>query len=143
MSASHRRMFPAIALAVLSAAAAGCHVGGSPRASSTPSLTGKWEWIETTGGIAGIHKTPESSGERWTIQFTADGTYAETRDANPVETGRYSIEPRLAIADHATRPALIVAGRPDRIMERPDDHTLVLVDNVIDGFASTFTRSGN
>jgi len=34
-------------------------------------LIGKWIWIESSGGIAGVIKTPSTTGNEITIEFTA------------------------------------------------------------------------
>jgi len=36
----------------------------------TSQLTGKWKWIESSGGIDGRTETPEGTGDAVTIEFT-------------------------------------------------------------------------
>ena len=116
--------------------------GGVKRADApdSPNIIGSWNWTETTGGIAGITKTPESSGETWSIEFKKDGTFREVR--NGVEhTGSYGIQIRESIFDHQQRPALLMEGRQIMIIELPGPDRLHLSDNVYDGFNSTFTKT--
>jgi hypothetical protein len=40
-------------------------------------LSGRWEWIETSGGFAGITYTPESTGQKIIVVFTIDHIYRE------------------------------------------------------------------
>jgi len=120
---------------------AGCHQGGKtsvPCGCTLADIVGAWEWTLTTGGVAGIYVTPESSGEHWTCCFREDGTYEQDRSGEAYEQGRYAIEFREG-ADHLQHPALVISGDPDRLIERPDAGTLILRDNVIDGFEHTFS----
>jgi hypothetical protein len=38
-------------------------------------LTGKWEWIRSTGGIGGYVLTPESTGRNVVIEFTSGNVF--------------------------------------------------------------------
>lgn len=121
---------------------AGCHGNGAPKdptSDATPNIVGTWSWVESTGGIAGVTKTPESSGETWTIEFRKDGTFREVHNKEG-RTGTYEIAARESIFDHEARPALLIDGELERIILRPDSQTLHLNDNVYDGFGNRFTR---
>ena len=120
-----------------------CHRGGKsckPDSCILADIVGTWQWTLTTGGFAGIRKTPDSSGESWTLRFREVGTYEQERSGQPPEQGRYAVETRED-ADHLQHPALVIAGCPDRLIDRPDDGTLILRDNVIDGYEHTFLRA--
>lgn len=122
---------------------AGCHSSGHPKdpdAVGTSDILGSWAWVESTGGIAGITKTPQSSGESWTIEFRKDGTYREVRNGQET-TGTYGIEKRASIFDHEMRPAIVIQGRADQIPGRTGKDRLTLSDNVYDGFNNTFVRT--
>jgi hypothetical protein len=122
---------------------AGCHANGRPQGPGSvdaPEILGAWNWVESTGGIAGITKTPQSSGETWKIEFREDGTYREVRNGQET-TGSYVIEKRTSIFDHEMRPAIVIQGRPDVIPARSGGDHLTLSDNVYDGFNNTFVRA--
>jgi hypothetical protein len=38
---------------------------------SQESLVGSWIWVESTGGFAGMTRTPASTGETLTLAFTS------------------------------------------------------------------------
>ncbi len=134
---------PLLSIALTLAFLAGCHANGGSKGSGSgdlPDIIGSWTWTESTGGIAGVTKNPESSGESWSIEFRKDGTYREVHNGEE-RTGRYSIEERPSIFDHEQRPALVIDGTLERIIARPESGKLVLSDNVYDGFNSVFTRA--
>jgi hypothetical protein len=107
----------------------------------TIDLAGRWEWTESRGGIAGIRRTRSESGSTWTLEFDRGGVLRESRNGS-TSTTTYAIEPRADISDpRRTEPALVVPGELDRIIERPDGRTLVLRDNVVDGFTHRFERA--
>lgn len=121
----------------------GCHPNGGsegPGTQGQPDIIGTWLWAESTGGIGGITRTHEKTGETWSIEFRKDWTYRELRAGN--ETfGKFAIENRPSIFDHEARPALVIDGRIDQIIEAPNRGQLVLNDNVVDGFRNVFVRT--
>jgi hypothetical protein len=120
-----------------------CHAGGGIKDADSqdrPDIVGSWTWVESTGGIGGVTKTAESSGETWTLEFRKDGTYRETR-LGEERVGRYTIADRTSIFDHEMRPALLIEGRLDQIIARPDGQRLFLSDNAADGFNNIFVRT--
>ncbi len=122
---------------------AGCLTNGKPLPDGAlGEPTGLWQWKESSGGIAGIHKTAASSGESWSLRFLGGGEYEEIRDGGPPVRVRYRIEARAAVSDGRAHPALVVDGLLDRIIERPDGKTLILIENVADGFTHLFERRG-
>jgi hypothetical protein len=136
-----------VALAIGTLVAGGCGRNESaklPYAEGTGTgelqLLGRWEWVETTGGIAGIRRTPEQAGTTWSLEFR-EKSYTELRsDAPPVDRA-YWIETRPVAWDPtALLPAIITAGEPEQVVEFPDANTLRLSDNVIDGFFHLFVR---
>ena len=40
-------------------------------------LVGTWEWVSTTGGIAGIHQTPQTLGYTYYVEYTKDWKYGK------------------------------------------------------------------
>jgi len=55
------------------------------------SLLGRWEWIESCGGFAGGCFTPESRGEKITVEFRSDLTYRQFVNDTLIRTCRYEI----------------------------------------------------
>jgi len=43
--------------------------------SKAPKIEGNWQWVETSGGFAGIKKTPESTHEIKHLQINKDSIY--------------------------------------------------------------------
>ena len=122
---------------------AGCHAGGGIKDADSqdqPDIVGTWTWVESTGGIGGVTKTPENSSETWTIEFRKDGTFREVH-LGEERVGPYTIADRTSIFDHEMRPALLIEGRLDQIIACPDGRRLLLSDNAVDGFNNIFVRS--
>ena len=57
---------------VLFIALTGCEEDPTPAENT---IIGKWRWVSSTGGIAGVTITPASEGYIMFIEFTEDSTY--------------------------------------------------------------------
>ncbi len=53
-------------------------------------LSGTWRWTSTTGGLCGVHLTPESEGFEAEIVFKG-GTFTFYKDGKKITSGSYQI----------------------------------------------------
>lgn len=108
-------------------------------APTNSSIVGKWQWIKTTGGIAGITTTPQSTHQTWTFAFNADLTYTEagTMFDEPL-LGKYQV----TVANNI--PTLNLVTNNNVLAQysymAPIHDTLYLYEQYADGFTSTFVR---
>jgi len=102
-------------------------------------LTGKWELRITSGGISGA-TTNYAAGNGNTLQFNADSTFAQYQNFHLVNQGTYSIVKNGgAIIGLTNQDALYYNHLFGGVMQL-NDNTLVVRDNVDDGFISTYVR---
>ncbi len=69
---------------------AGCSLLGTGY-TSRPELLGSWEWDASTGGIAGMRLTPDSTGYTIRLTFHADDTFVWHRSDQTPLAGRYRL----------------------------------------------------
>lgn len=103
-------------------------------------LVGKWEWVSTSGGIAGIHQTPQTLGYTYTIAFTKEGQY-ELYDKNNllVSSSPYTIVNAVSIFDNKEHSMI----QSDNLMRSSFEirkDSLFLSQEVVDGFDQIFIR---
>lgn len=107
---------------------------------SQPDLIGKWKWIQTTGGFAGVNITPETEGFTRTLVFSEDGHYKFIKNDSVTEEGTYEIiKKKNTIAGEA----FVISYSGGRLLEEiivQQNDTLNLQQNVIDGFRNKYTR---
>ena len=107
----------------------------------TNEIMGTWNWVSSSGGIAGVTYTPESTGDNIVLEFTPDSIYREyLNDSLIVETG-FSIVVAKSIYEHdSTKMISFNQGMISRsiVFDSPND--LVLRDEVYDGFSSHYRR---
>ncbi|MBE9583710.1 hypothetical protein IM792_04560 [Mucilaginibacter sp. JRF] len=109
------------------------------------SLSGQWDWKKTTGGIAGITITPETARYILHIEFknsemlyykngevTQHFHYDITRDKTI-----YSTDSLYIIKPDTTTNAMPL------VITKAVNDTLVLADNVHDGFTTTYIKKNN
>ncbi len=104
-------------------------------------LIGKWNWLSSSGGIAGTTYTPESTGDVVVIEFTPDSVFRRYLNDSLIIESTFSIRSSESIYDH--NPTQILVFDPDYVrqsfqFESPDE--LVLLDEVYDGFVSRYRR---
>lgn len=123
--------------------APGCGKGGTAKLPDTDgaamgdlTLLGRWRWVMSEGGIAGIRRTPEETGTTWVLEFQED-RFSDERSGEPPVERSYRIEPRpVAWQPKEFLPAIITGEEPELL----DANAVLLSENVIDGFFHRFVR---
>lgn len=113
-------------------------------------LHGPWTWVGSTGGIAGVHATPETEGHDVTFFFYRGGTIAIYRDATLYEQTSYSFtEPPDTIDTESDEiveyadPLTIFIFSPrmqSHSLRRIAPDTIILADPCCDRYEHTFVR---
>lgn len=50
-------------------------------------VTGQWTWYKSTGGIANINITPQSTGLNWSLSFNSNSTCFQDGTFSPINNG--------------------------------------------------------
>lgn len=107
---------------------------------ATGKLEGSWEWISSSGGFAGTVRTPESTGEKRQIEFRGtrqllfvNGEKVEERKIGFTQGESIFSQEKTLILRYENDAVPQSAGFRGR-------DTLVLRDEVYDGFSSTYVR---
>ncbi|NOG47772.1 MAG: hypothetical protein HND50_21215 [Calditrichaeota bacterium] len=83
------------------------------------SIIGEWDWVVSTGGIAGWTITPFSTGVNWSYSFYADSTVVFAKNDTAVLTSKFRIiEDTLKI--DATPIDQIIKIENDKLTMRED-----------------------
>lgn len=127
-------------------AAAACAPRASPQ---TPDfLFGSWQWVESTGGIAGTTITPRQAGIAVRYRFERDGSLEVFHNPGDVTYTRFTVAEQPGLGGAPPRPVLRykdpVNVLPPPVSEQffrltaPD--TLVLTDSCADCYQHTLAR---
>jgi len=108
-------------------------------------IVGRWEWVRSTGGIAGTTRTPATEGYEGSLRFEADGTvewredgelqWSTTWDLLNVGSGPLADRKVIAYGDP-------VFGWDEQAVEIRRDGHLILTDPCCDGFEHEYVRDG-
>jgi len=102
-------------------------------------LLGEWQWIESSGGIAGVTHTPESTGEEHVLIFRSNTVKKYINNTLVSETN-YSIEQVDSSSGERVDLFVYDDGGIDRRIQL-DGNYLILYDyNVSDGFQYEYQR---
>jgi hypothetical protein len=108
---------------------------------NTPELFSTWNWQISTGGIAGISYTPESTGEQIKIEFSPDFMYREYVNGQLVFETEFQITRAESI--YQTEPAWVIKYNDRSVnqsYEIRDNNSLTLFDEVYDGFVHEYKK---
>ncbi|TRZ41585.1 hypothetical protein [Robertkochia solimangrovi] len=104
----------------------------------SPQLNGTWIWTRTTGGIAGLDQTPESTDNIQKLEITSENiTYFV--NGEKTNTTPYTLEVRTSGIYQKEVPMLIFENGNQLIYALNKD-TLTLTDDLVDGFMHSYTR---
>ncbi|MDA0329186.1 MAG: hypothetical protein O2958_09285 [Gemmatimonadetes bacterium] len=118
---------------------AGC--GDSLGLDTQEHLAGSWNWVESSGGIAGVTLTPASTGETMTLRFPSAGLVELIRNGAFVRSSTYTLTPVLEEDSFGIEyePPLLGFETQTGTLLRGD--TLVLADGCCDGFVYRWVRA--
>ena len=103
------------------------------------SIIGKWNWVQTQGGIAGATYSPAKSGYQMTVQYFADSTYKRYKNDVLVDENKFSIIKEQPVYS-SYRGETIKMGNLTRTQLIRND-TLFQSDlNISDGFSDVYVR---
>ncbi|MGV3642473.1 MAG: hypothetical protein ACO1NZ_18255 [Adhaeribacter sp.] len=110
-------------------------------------LTGKWEWIRTDGGIANhIHHTPQSTGKAVILELSPNQTYRHYVNGVLNSQGTFSLSKRKCIHNHQEKDVITFSSNTysvvpaEMMIESWDDQYLSLSDDHYDGLDSQYRR---
>lgn len=102
-------------------------------------LVGKWEWLQSTGGIGGITYTPATTGYTRTLIINEDKSFKLLRSGKVQYSGRYDLKKdRGGVMIQYNIPQDIFI--PDQFVTFRSADTLVLRDECLDCFSSTYKK---
>jgi hypothetical protein len=114
---------------------------GSTGPADLPRILGRWDWVESSGGIAGVTLTPESTGQTMLLQFLPVGQVRLFEDGSLTRTVGYQVlgDAQADSTEVAYQPALW--GFASQTATFPSDDELVLTDPCCDGFTYRWVRT--
>ncbi|WP_430967337.1 hypothetical protein [Spongiimicrobium sp. 2-473A-2-J] len=107
-------------------------------------LVGEWTWVQSTGSIAGITVTPESSGKTMRIEFTEENVFNKFVDGVEVYTSPFVIDEdniqytTLALFESV---GLGFDHQVEQQFQFREGNTLVLTDPCCDNFTFQFVKA--
>lgn len=84
------KYFTLVIVALLLCGVSSCHKNGSPGPASI-SIVGRWRWVKSVGGIAGMTATPASDGYNLTQVYDANSTFKLYKNDSLELQSKYSI----------------------------------------------------
>jgi hypothetical protein len=118
---------------------------GTPPATEEIDLgeAGVWTWVSSFGGISGDAAYADNVDYTKELTFDDNDNYVYTRDGFIESAGRYVVSSVLFMGHD--QPEWVIRYADEQLASdviiRLDADTLVLAQDVVDGFQSTYVRS--
>ena len=107
----------------------------------TESIAGNWIWYETSGGIAGIIETPQTTGEARRVVFQDNGNVTFYTNDVVTLSSTYALASEDTIISDTPLPVVKIDGIGfDYIYSFPYVDELELQEAVIDGFIHNYRK---
>ena len=103
-------------------------------------LIGTWNWISSSGGIAGTTNTPASTEKNIALKFTSDNKYFYYTNGVISSEGTYKFSTQKSIVDGTFKKSIVFSAGGEMIIDKIDNTNLYLSDNYYDGCGSSYIR---
>ena len=104
-------------------------------------LVGDWTWVSTSGGINGqINDTPTSTGKTIIMKLDSDKKYTITTNGTVTNEGTFSLYKNVSNLEHYERVYIDFSNAPDQMIVNIEEKTLILSDDVNDGYTYTYKK---
>lgn len=104
-------------------------------------LVGDWNWVSTTGGFSGAtNDTPSSTGNTIVLSFKEDKSYTITTNGKITNQGTFTLYENVSNLTHYNSTYIGFSNYHDQIIQKNEDGTLILNDDVSDGFTYTYQK---
>lgn len=105
------------------------------------SILGSWEWLKSSGGIAGVVYTPETQGYSQLIEFNANDIYKLYRNGQLQNEAHYTLLQDTSILSNTMVDMVQYEdGSRQSFSSSSNDDTLFLREDVFDGFDHIYIR---
>ncbi len=104
------------------------------------SLAGTWQWVSSTGGIAGKTFTPASEGYERALSFTYNLKYNRSKNNLTEKSGTFEIITARSIYKTELVDFIKYDDETMSVIISQTSEELILADNNYDGFTETFKR---
>jgi len=105
--------------------------------SKPPKIIGNWQWLETTGGFAGIKKTPESTNQIKNLQITKDSIFYYD---NGELTSSQPYKLQLAKSMLSKKTEWQLNETISKVFIHRQDSTLILREDCFDCFSHKYVK---
>jgi len=103
-------------------------------------IVGNWNWVSTSGGLAGVYETPENTGKIIFVEFGPEGIFRMMIDGQMVRECKYTIS-NGANTEDAMQQVMYSDSTMSQTIYFKDLGYLILTDMVSDGFTYEYKRA--
>ncbi|HKJ33441.1 MAG TPA: hypothetical protein VKA34_16515 [Balneolales bacterium] len=130
-------------LLLLLLALSACNLEGThTKKTQSTGIIGQWQWVETTGGFAGITDKPDVLGYPMVIMnFSSSNRYSVVRNDTLVRTGTFTLSKQNNKEILKMTPSdTSFSYNPTEEVTYKGNDTLILMDRCYDCFITTYIR---
>lgn len=125
--------------------AAACKRGDDlgPERSDINNIYGKWNWVQSSGGIAGTTITPKSEGYVGTLEITNDNTFSTYHNSILQFHDSFTLSKDTSKNTNYAGFVTFKTNGTTNLVKRATRDTLIIGDDFADGFTALYVRKKN
>lgn len=128
-------------LSLLFISLAGCQSDEDVLGPQVNSIFGRWEWIRSVGGLAGLTRTPASEGYQMDVEITPAGKFRTFRNGELLNESEYTIKKGNSIVLNAETEILDLGENAMKYSFTVVNYdTLYLNEECVDCFSHVYKR---
>ena len=104
------------------------------------SLLGRWEWVQSSGGISGTVSTPASTGKIIFLDIFDDETFTLTENNIVTRQGKLNLKNQHCIHSNLTKPSISLGEGQQLTIETMTTTMLSLGQEQTDGMLFEYSR---
>lgn len=103
------------------------------------SVTGKWQWVQSSGGIGGVQQFPEPQNN-YILQINTDHSFRYTANGIVLRAGNYSVDFRVSLITAQTEHIIDFDDKSFGCIVQEEEGKLLLIDDVFDSFTAEYKK---
>ena len=104
------------------------------------SLSGRWEWVQSSGGISGSVSTPATTGKVIFLDISKDETYTLTENNQVIRQGKLNLKDQHCIHTNGSKLSIDLGEGHRLSIESMTTTKLTLSDEFPDGKQYEYSR---
>ncbi|RYZ95557.1 MAG: hypothetical protein EOP47_25625 [Sphingobacteriaceae bacterium] len=104
-------------------------------------IYGKWHWVSSSGGIAGLTETPKTAGYTMGVDYNRNNVFRRYKNGDVINSAKFTIvKTKGVFGMDSTYVIKYTPDNFDHVVITAKRDSLVLTDNISDGYTTLYIK---